>query len=70
MINLGISTIFTNIWTQIASYFNNYSENLIESKELNSVSQINVDIKNSDIFVEHSDNNKIIVELTPRFVYY
>ena len=38
--------------------FNKYSENLIESKELNSISEINVDAKNTDVLVEKSDSNK------------
>ena len=41
----------------------NYSENLIESKEVNTISGINVDAKNTDILVEKSIDNKIVVEL-------
>ena len=43
--------------------FNSYSQNLLESKEVDSISQINVDAKNTDVLVERSTNNKIVVEL-------
>ena len=43
--------------------FNRYSDNLIESKEVDTISEINVDAKNTDVLVEKSTNNKIIVEL-------
>ena len=43
--------------------FNYYSENLIESKEVDSVSEINVDAKNTNVLVEKNTDNKIVVEL-------
>ena len=43
--------------------FANYSENLIESKELLSVNEIYVDSKNTDVLIEQSTDSKIYVEL-------
>ena len=43
--------------------FPKYSENLIESKEIDTISEINVDAKNTDVLIEKSTNNKIVVEL-------
>jgi len=43
--------------------FNSYSDNLIESKEVDSINEIYADIKNSTVLVETSFDNKIHVEL-------
>ena len=43
--------------------FPKYSDNLLESKEVNSISEISVDAKNTDVIVEKNVENKIIVEL-------
>ena len=43
--------------------FANYSENLIESKEVSLINEINVDVKNSTIIFEKSNDNKIYAEL-------
>lgn len=43
--------------------FNNYSTNKVETKEFDLVDDININANLSDVLIEKSDTNKIIVEL-------
>ena len=44
-----------------------YSDKLVESKTVESANIINVDVNSSDVFVEHSTDDKISVELYSDF---